>query len=74
MGWGSTLMKNETLFMILDGALLMLACGALTIFHPAVWFPFMSKRGRNTEQQHTELETGPAKGSTQSATPIAHKG
>jgi len=43
MGWGSTLMQDEATFMSLDGAMLIIACGLLTIFHPAFFFPYMGR-------------------------------
>jgi len=49
MGWGSTLMQNEATFMSLDGAMLIIACGLLTITHPAFFFPYM---GRPKEQPY----------------------
>ncbi|KAF4453689.1 hypothetical protein F53441_3698 [Fusarium austroafricanum] len=43
MGWGSTLMQNETTFLILDGAMILIAVWTLTIFHPYFFFPYMGK-------------------------------
>ena len=43
-GWGNSLMQNETLFLILDGAMILIAVGLLTIFHPNFYFPFLSKK------------------------------
>jgi hypothetical protein len=39
MGWGSSLMQNETLFLILDGAMIFLAVAILCAFYPARLFP-----------------------------------
>lgn len=50
LGWGSTLMQNEATFMSLDGAMLMIACGLLTVFHPALFFPYM---GKNHDREDT---------------------
>lgn len=38
MGWGSDLMQNETLFLILDGAMILIAVIIICAFHPAHWF------------------------------------
>lgn len=43
MGWGSSLMQNETLFLILDGAMILLAVTILCAFHPALFFPRLGK-------------------------------
>ncbi|KAM0282483.1 hypothetical protein ACHAQH_002997 [Verticillium albo-atrum] len=48
LGWGSTLMQNEATFMALDGLMLLIACCSLTVFHPALLFPFMGK-GESTK-------------------------
>lgn len=46
-GWASELMQNETLFLILDGAMILAAVLTLTVFHPAFFFPFLGKgKGR----------------------------
>lgn len=44
MGWGNDLMQNETLFLIFDGAMILISIGTLTIFHPNHFFPFLSKK------------------------------
>lgn len=44
LGWGSELMQNETTFLILDGAMVLLAVTILTAFHPLFFFPFISKK------------------------------
>ncbi|SPO01499.1 related to phospholipid-translocating ATPase [Cephalotrichum gorgonifer] len=41
-GWGNDLMQNETLFLILDGAMVLIAVILLTVFHPNYFFPFLS--------------------------------
>ncbi|KAF2859357.1 RTA1-domain-containing protein [Piedraia hortae CBS 480.64] len=38
-GWGNSLMKNETAFMILDGMMIAIASILLTTAHPAIFFP-----------------------------------
>ncbi|KAM0553087.1 hypothetical protein ACHAPJ_007635 [Fusarium lateritium] len=47
MGWGSSLMQNETTFLILDGAMILISVWTLTIFHPYFWFPYLSKKTKN---------------------------
>ncbi|OLN86956.1 Uncharacterized protein C17G6.02c 2 [Colletotrichum chlorophyti] len=43
-GWGSDLMQNEVTFLILDGAMILLAVLLLTVFHPAYFFPTLGKQ------------------------------
>lgn len=43
MGYGSDLQKNETLFLVLDGGMILFATTLLTVFHPAVYFPYMTR-------------------------------
>ncbi|KAF2124209.1 RTA1-domain-containing protein [Dothidotthia symphoricarpi CBS 119687] len=38
-GWGNPLMRNEQEFLLLDGMMIAIACVALTVFHPAYYFP-----------------------------------
>ncbi|KAH6974762.1 hypothetical protein EDB80DRAFT_757816 [Ilyonectria destructans] len=51
MVWGSDLMQREATFMSLDGAMLLISCGLLTICHPAIFFPYMG-------QEHSRVSTG----------------
>ncbi|KAF5000454.1 hypothetical protein FGRMN_1785 [Fusarium graminum] len=44
MGWGSTLMQNETTFLILDGTMILISVWTLTIFHPYFFFPYLSNK------------------------------
>lgn len=67
MGWGSSLMQNEATFMVFDGALLMLACGTLTMFHPAIWFKFMSKKLKKGTKQDSDIEMSVTRVPEQSA-------
>lgn len=52
-GWGNDLMQNETLFLIFDGAMILIAISCLTIFHPQFFFPFLSKK------QDKKVSAGP---------------
>lgn len=55
-GFGSDLMKHEASFLILDGLMLLIACGLLTICHPIFLFKDISARHRNmVKQQHQEI-------------------
>jgi hypothetical protein len=38
-GWGSELMRNEVEFIVLEGVMIVLSVGVLTIFHPGYCFP-----------------------------------
>ena len=61
LGWGSELMQNETTFLILDGAMILIAVAVLTAFHPLFFFPFLSRK--NTEKKSkksAEVEAGGA--------------
>ncbi|KAF2641186.1 sphingoid long-chain base transporter RSB1 [Massarina eburnea CBS 473.64] len=40
-GWGSDLMRNEPEFIALEGAMIVLAIGVLTVFHPGFCFPVL---------------------------------
>ncbi|KAH6662430.1 RTA1-like protein [Plectosphaerella plurivora] len=56
MGWGSSLQKNETTFLILDGAMILSSVTLLTVFHPATFFPFMGKVFREGGRQEVVEE------------------
>ncbi|KAF4953930.1 hypothetical protein FSARC_12286 [Fusarium sarcochroum] len=61
MGWGSELQKNETLFLILDGGMILLATVSLTIFHPAIYFSSMgTPSGRERIQSADGLTHAPS--------------
>ena len=38
-GWGSELMRNEAEFIVLEGVMIVLSVGVLTVFHPGYCFP-----------------------------------
>jgi hypothetical protein len=40
-GWGSELMRDEPEFIVLEGVMIVIAVGALTIFHPGYCFPVL---------------------------------
>lgn len=68
MGWGSSLMQNETTFLILDGTMILISVWTLTIFHPYFWFPYLTKKGKNGtdgEKSQIERESGPVMSGTQ---------
>ncbi|KAL2752399.1 hypothetical protein ACRALDRAFT_1072354 [Sodiomyces alcalophilus JCM 7366] len=43
-GWGSDLMKNETTFLVLDGAMILAAALLLTLVHPYFFFPYLGNK------------------------------
>ncbi|KAL2071775.1 hypothetical protein VTL71DRAFT_13010 [Oculimacula yallundae] len=53
-GWGSTLQRDETLFLILDGAAVAIAAIALTIAHPAIFFPVMGNGRKENVARDSE--------------------
>jgi hypothetical protein len=47
-GWGNELMRNEPEFIVLEGVMIVIAVGALTIFHPGYCFPALGNTiGKN---------------------------
>ncbi|KAH6629091.1 RTA1 like protein-domain-containing protein [Boeremia exigua] len=47
-GWRSELMRNEIEFIILEGAMIVIAVGVLTVFHPGYCFPALGNTiGKN---------------------------
>ena len=47
-GWGNSIMKDETDFIVLDGVMIAIAVLCLTIFHPGYAFPEMQMHGKTT--------------------------
>ncbi|KAF4452870.1 phospholipid-translocating ATPase [Fusarium albosuccineum] len=43
-------MRNETLFLVLDGGMVLLAIGAVTILHPCVFFPFLGVKTKDRKE------------------------
>lgn len=43
-GYGSDLQKMETLFLVLDGAVILVSTAILTFVHPATFFPYMTRQ------------------------------
>ncbi|ROT38266.1 RTA1-domain-containing protein [Sodiomyces alkalinus F11] len=43
-GWGSELMQNETTFLVLDGAMVLVAALVLTVVHPLFFFPYLGNK------------------------------
>jgi hypothetical protein len=58
-------MKNEATFLIFDGALLLIACGVLTVIHPAIFFKYMSKNTDDATKQGGDMEMSSSHGLTQ---------
>src|SRR5690554_1930530 len=48
--------RNERLFLILDGAMIILAVGCVTIFHPCFFFKFMGKGNGKVRVSQSHLE------------------
>lgn len=55
-GWGNTVMRDETSFIILEGVMIAYASCVQTVFHPGYCFPQMTGRGQSQSlQEKTEL-------------------
>lgn len=51
-------MKSEATFMVFDGLMLLIACSLLSIFHPAIFFPYMcSSMPDKAETEGLELSS-----------------
>ncbi|KAJ6196419.1 RTA1 like protein-domain-containing protein [Bipolaris maydis] len=48
-GWRSELMREEVDFIVLEGAMIVTAVLALTVFHPGYCFPALAKAGDNSK-------------------------
>lgn len=56
-GWGGELMQDEPTFFGLEGAMMAIACIALTITHPVFFFPPMQRvKNRVTPEQQSGSE------------------
>lgn len=51
-GWGNPRMKKEAEFMVLDGMMIALASILMTVAHPGIFFPEMSKHRRHGADGH----------------------
>ncbi|CZT24618.1 uncharacterized protein RCC_10343 [Ramularia collo-cygni] len=56
-GWGNPLMREETEFLILDGAMVALGVITFTLFHPGFWFPPMSGRSKKVSPSQGGMST-----------------
>ncbi|TVY73593.1 Sphingoid long-chain base transporter RSB1 [Lachnellula suecica] len=63
-GWGSGLQRDETLFLVLDGAVVAIAAIALTLAHPAIFFPVMGN-GQSHSQSNVEIKSERENGMTE---------
>lgn len=59
-GWGNPLMQDETTFLILDGAMIAVACILMSIAHPGIFFPEMrlknvARRQRLAAKESVEM-------------------
>jgi hypothetical protein len=57
-GWGSEIMRNEAEFIVLEGVMIVIAVGVLTVFHPGYCFPALGntigKKSRTTRGKSIE--------------------
>jgi hypothetical protein len=63
-GWRSELMRNEVEFIVLEGVMIVIAVGVLTVFHPGYCFPVLGNtigkkknngRGKSMEESDVEM-------------------
>ncbi|KAM0430156.1 hypothetical protein ACHAPT_006164 [Fusarium lateritium] len=47
-------MRNEALFLVLDGGMVLIAIAAVTILHPCVFFPFLGVKTRDRKEGQVE--------------------
>ncbi|KAM5341331.1 hypothetical protein ACJ41O_014362 [Fusarium nematophilum] len=47
-------MRNETLFLVFDGAMILLSIAAVTILHPCIFFPYLGLKKSVRQQAHVE--------------------
>lgn len=59
-GWGSELMRNETDFIILEGAMIVMSVLVLTVFHPGFCFPALGNTIRKKQDLSAEKSTDEA--------------
>jgi hypothetical protein len=48
-------MKNEAEFMVLDGAMIALACILMTVAHPGIFFPAIGSRNRRASEKERDV-------------------
>jgi hypothetical protein len=64
LGWRSELMRNEPEFIVLEGVMIVIAVGVLTVFHPGYCFPALgstigkNKRTKSVEESDVEMVGG----------------
>lgn len=56
-------MRNEALFLVLDGGMILIAIGGVTILHPCNFFPFLGVKTRDrkdaqVDEAHAMLPNG----------------
>jgi hypothetical protein len=57
-GWRSELMREETEFIILEGAMIVLSVLVLTVFHPGYCFPALGNTiGKNRAARGKSMDT-----------------
>lgn len=50
-GWGNSVYRTESLFIVLDGVMITIATLALTLLHPGLFFPRLSAPFRTRDKQ-----------------------
>jgi len=55
-GWGGPLMRDELEFILLEGAMIVIAVTAQTLFHPGFCFPAMANNGKATQRRSKDIE------------------
>lgn len=53
-GWSNPIMQNENEFIALDGVMVMVATLALTVFHPGLCFPRLTRNFAKREETMAE--------------------
>ena len=44
-------MRNEALFLALDGAMMVVSIGLVTVFHPFMFFPFLKEAKKASKKE-----------------------
>lgn len=57
-GWGNPVMRDQTSFIVLEGAFIAYATGVQTTFHPGFCFPQMSSPISSIAMRKSEVERG----------------
>lgn len=69
-GWGSELMRNELDFVILEGAMIVIAVLVLSIFHPGYCFPVMGSMSAHEKKKALGKSLGKDDSSTETISQV----